>query len=133
MIALDTSAIVAIALGEAEEKDFIRLIAQREAVVGAPTLVEARMVLQSRIPEEVADFLMSFTDRPVVTVLAFDAAMYERACEAFLRFGKGRGHPAQLNFGDCLSYAVAKHTALPLLFKGDDFGLTDIAPAWSMT
>ncbi|MCC0804892.1 type II toxin-antitoxin system VapC family toxin [Methylobacterium sp. W2] len=133
MIVLDTSAIVAIALSEPEEWDFNRLIARRKAVVGAPTLVEARMVLDSRIPDAVVDFLGGFSSRPAISVLSFDARMYELACDAFARFGKGRGHPARLNFGDCMSYAVARHTKLPLLFKGDDFGQTDIPSAWPLT
>jgi ribonuclease VapC len=133
MIALDTSAIVAIALSEPEEWDFNRLIAHRRAVVGTPTLVEARMVLESRIPDAVTDFLRGFASRPAITVLGFAIEMYERVCEAFVRFRKGRGHSARLNFGDCMSYAVAKHTALPLLFKGDDFGQTDITSAWPRT
>jgi ribonuclease VapC len=55
--------------------------------------------------------------------------MYRVAGDAVERYGKGRGHPARLNFGDCLSYAVAKASGLPLLFKGGDFSLTDIRPA----
>ncbi|NEU12307.1 type II toxin-antitoxin system VapC family toxin [Methylobacterium sp. BTF04] len=132
MIALDTSALVAIALCEPEEEAFNRVVAARTAVVGAPTLVETRMVLESRIPETAAEFLLGFTRSPSVTVLAFDAAMYELACSAFARFGKGRGRPAQLNFGDCLSYAVAKSNTARLLFKGDDFSRTDILPVFPL-
>lgn len=51
------------------------------------------------------------------------------AAEAFLRFGRGRGHAAKLNFGDCMAYALAKSLDAPLLFKGDDFALTDIRSA----
>jgi ribonuclease VapC len=55
--------------------------------------------------------------------------MYQSATEAFERYGKGCGHPAQLNFGDCMAYAVAKHYDVPLLYKGRDFARTDIRPA----
>jgi ribonuclease VapC len=55
--------------------------------------------------------------------------MYRIAIEAFDRFGRGRGHPAKLNFGDCMAYAVAKAHQVPLLYKGDDFAKTDIATA----
>ena len=55
--------------------------------------------------------------------------MYAAATQAFDRFGKGRGHPAQLNICDCMAYAVASTHGVPLLFKGDDFAQTDIAPA----
>ena len=58
-----------------------------------------------------------------------DATVSWLAADAFLRYGKGRGHRAQLNFGDCLSYAVAKQLDAPLLYKGDDFIHTDIKSA----
>ena len=61
-------------------------------------------------------------------VAPFDQEQARAAREAFLRFGKGR-HPAALNFGDCAAYALAKARRAPLLFKGEDFPKTDIAPA----
>ena len=64
--------------------------------------------------------------RAAVDIAPIDAAVAEDATDAFARFGKGTGHPARLNFGDCLVYAVAKRRGLPLLFKGDDFGHTDL-------
>jgi len=60
-----------------------------------------------------------------IVPVAFDGALERIAAEAFSMFGKGR-HPAKLNFGDCMAYAVAKARDLPLLFKGGDFGLTDV-------
>ena len=60
----------------------------------------------------------------------FTHEMFEPAVQAFHSYGKGRGHPAQLNFGDCLSYAVAKAHRVPVLYKGDVFALTDIEPAY---
>lgn len=62
-------------------------------------------------------------------VAAFTPSQARRAVEAFMRYGKGRGHPANLNFGDCCSYASAAETGLPLLFKGDDFARTDVVAA----
>jgi ribonuclease VapC len=64
-----------------------------------------------------------------VLAIPFDEAMTKAAFEAFRRFGKGQGAPAQLNFGDCAAYALAKLRNEPLLFKGDDFARTDIARA----
>jgi ribonuclease VapC len=129
MIALDTSAIAAIAFGEPEADAFNRQIAIRGAVVGAPTLVEARLVLSSRMSG--ADrFMRMFLAPPELAPVDFSVEMYRVAGDAFERYGKGRGHPARLNFGDCLSYAVAKASGLPLLFKGGDFSLTDIRPAF---
>ena len=65
-----------------------------------------------------------------VEVITFDETMAVIGIAAFDHYGKGRGHPAQLNFGDCLSYAVARSRNLPLLFKGDDFRRTDLVPAY---
>jgi ribonuclease VapC len=65
-----------------------------------------------------------------IAVIEFSAAHAEIAHRAFRDFGKGRGHPAGLNFGDCMAYAVALHASAPLLFKGDDFVHTNIPPAW---
>ena len=128
-IALDSSAIVAIALEEDEHSDFSALIARHEALVGAPTIFETYLVLEQRHPVAGAEFLNAFIRRPSVHPVAFTLDMYRLAQAAFENFGKGKGHPAKLNFGDCMSYAVAKFHDVPLLFKGDDFRLTDIRPA----
>ena len=129
MIAVDTSALIAIALKEAEGRIFDELMVKRGALIGLPTLFETRMVLGSLMPDFVDMFLDGLIARPSVTTADFTLEMYRAAVDAFARYGKGRGHPAHLNFGDCLSYAVAKTLALPLLFKGNDFARTDVAPA----
>jgi ribonuclease VapC len=128
LIALDSSAIVAIALAEPESEEFSRLIAAMEALVGTPTLLEARLVLSSKI-DDADSFMDEFLRPPEIHPVAFSLEMYQLAVSAFDRFGKGRGHPARLNFGDCLAYAVAKHHRAPLLYKGDDFSRTDLASA----
>ncbi len=61
-----------------------------------------------------------------IGILPFGADAAYAAVQAFSHYGKGRGHKAQLNFGDCISYAVSKVEAMPLLFKGGDFRLTDV-------
>ena len=129
MIVLDTSAVVAIALHEAEEEAYSEEIVLHGAVIGAPTLLECRMVLTSRLPFFAAAFMKGFVERQAVHPSDFTLGMYETAAAAFDRYGKGRGHPAKLNFGDCMAYAVAKHHDLPLLYKGDDFSQTDIRRA----
>jgi ribonuclease VapC len=129
MIALDTSAIVAIAMGEQEAGAFDRAIASREALVGTPTLLETHLVLLTKMPAFAARFLDAFISPEGISAVPFTLEMYRGAASAFERFGKGRGHPAQLNFGDCLAYAVAKHYDVPLLFKGQDFARTDIRSA----
>ena len=64
-----------------------------------------------------------------IVVVPFDEEMAEAAFDAFRRFGKGQGHPAQLNIVDCAVYPLAKARSLPLLFKGGDFDRTDVDPA----
>ena len=108
---------------------FNRLIAVEQGIVGTPTLLETRMVLTARIPSQTDQFVGGLLGRPSIHPVAFTLEMYSAAVEAFRRYGKGGGHPAALNFGDCLSYAVASVHRLPLLYKGEDFGRTDIRPA----
>ena len=129
MIALDTSAVVAIALEEAEKDAFTDEIAAVGAVIGAPTLLECRMVLSTRMPKFADQFMKQFIERPSIRPVAFTPEMYALASSAFDRFGKGRKNPAGLNFGDCMAYAVAKHHEVSLLYKGSDFLLTDVSPA----
>lgn len=130
MLVLDTSVIFAILAAEPEEDIFLKLLTAESALIGAPTLVETRMVVESHAPGRAKDMLDRLVARKSITIVHFDVAMFEAASEAFVRFGKGRGHPAKLNLGDCLTYAVAKVHALPLLFKGNDFVHTDIEPAY---
>ncbi len=129
MIVLDSSEIVAIMLEEEEEEAFSEILGSNPAFVGAPTLVETRLVVDARLPAA-GDLLNKFLHDSAVTIVPFDAAMFVAAADAFTRYGRGR-HRARLNFGDCLSYAVASVMRLPLLFKGDDFVHTDIVPAYS--
>ena len=130
MIVLDSSAIVAVILREADAPALEKILILEDCVVGAPTLVETRMVLEGRMSSGAADLLQSLVAERGIAIIPFDAAMYAAAAEAFARYGRGR-HRAKLNFGDCLSYAVAAVMRLPLLFKGDDFVHTDIVPAYT--
>ena len=133
MIAIDTSVIVATALDEPEALLFRSLVTREEILVGWPTLVEARMVLAGRKFPNAAAIIKQMTELPNVTAVAFGERHYKAAEKAFDHFGKGR-HPAGLNMGDCFSYAVAAVAKAPLLFKGHDFGQTDLKlhPASSM-
>ncbi len=99
------------------------------ALVSSISAVETRMVLLGRRGTDavaIGDILLA---QPMFQVVPPGPEDVEAAFSAFLRFGKGRGHPAQLNLGDVFSYALAKTRALPLLYKGDDFARTDIAAA----
>jgi ribonuclease VapC len=127
-LALDTSAIIAILFKEAEEEAFQDILESNSSIVTGPTLIETLMVLTGRGIENSETELKDFIEGNSIDVLSFDQQMTGLAQDAFLRFGKGR-HPAKLNFGDCMAYALAKSQGLPLLFKGDDFALTDIERA----
>lgn len=130
MIALDTSALVAIALDEPEGEAFSRIIAASgTAVVGLPTLLETHMVLEGRLPGGAKHFLDRLLLVPDIHPIDFDRRMFQAATDAFHRFGRGRGHPARLNMGDGMAYAVARIQDLPLLYKGNDFVHTDLVPA----
>ena len=124
---LDSSAIVAIHLKEPGHERLIEAIENAEVVVvGVPTLLEAAMVLTTRLGQDARPLLYALVRRLEAEVVAFSEEHLDAATAAFLRFGRGR-HPAGLNFGDCMSYAVAVVASMPLLFTGEDFARTDIA------
>lgn len=122
---VDSSALVAIFNGEAEGDDLRLVLARANWAIGWPTILEIRIWLVRNRPPEVNKLLEPITNESSVGHIAFDGELEAIAIDAFTRFGKGR-HKAKLNFGDCMSYAVARHLKLPLLFKGGDFGKTDI-------
>jgi len=123
---IDTSAVIAILLSEPERDMFIRLIQSSSTrLISAATLLEASMVIDSRKGEPGRIDLDLFIRDAALEVMAVTQQQAEIAPVAFRRFGKGRP-PAQLNFGDCFSYAAAKATGEPLLFKGSEFSKTDL-------
>ncbi len=103
MIALDTSALVAIIFLESEAEDFDRTIASQTALIGAPTLFEVHQVVHRRSTETGLNLVEHFLMRPTVRVVAFGLEHFRLAAAAFDRYGRGRGHPAKLNFGDCMA------------------------------
>ena len=122
---LDASAILAVLLREPACEDLLRLITESQVVAaGAPTLVETALVLSSRVPNARV-LLNEFLREAEVENISFTRDHYEVAVDAFERYGKGR-HSAALNFGDCMTYAVARISGMPLLFTGRDFSKTDI-------
>lgn len=130
MIALDTSVLVAILRREEEADDFLRLIAAaNRCLLSAVSLLEVSMVLAGRAGDAASwQELDELIDAAGIEIVPQDAEQARIARTAFLRFGKGR-HRAGLNFGDCVSYALAIASNMPLLFKGNDFPLTDIQRA----
>jgi ribonuclease VapC len=125
MIALDTSAILAIVLEEEEAHAFKAAVRNDALLIGWPTLFELRIVLAVKGFSNADAIVDGLARAPNVTALAFDGKHYSAAAAAYDRFGRGR-HPASLNMGDCFAYAVAAVAKAPLLFKGSDFGQTDI-------
>lgn len=130
MIALDSSALIALMRAEPETERFLKAIAAANSrLLSAVNYLETGMVLAGpHGPEAIWRPFEAFLARAQVAIVAFDHEQARTAREAFLRFGKGR-HPASLNFGDCAAYALAKSRGAPLLFKGSDFSKTDIVAA----
>ncbi len=123
---IDTSAIIAILFGEPEADALTEVIAEaRDAMMSAFSVLEAGIVVEARKGEAGARELDLFLHQARIRTIPFDAEHLATARTAWREFGKGN-HPAGLNIGDCCAYALAKHTGTPLLFKGDDFGKTDI-------
>ena len=129
MIVLDTSALVAILKGEVEAGSFLQIIVDEDrCLLSAVGLFEASMVMIGRGPAAAANDLDALVRRRGIEVVPFDEEQARQSRAAFVRYGKGR-HPAALNFGDCVSYALARSLGLPLLFKGTDFAKTDVISA----
>jgi ribonuclease VapC len=130
MIAIDTSALVAIVLGEPERDELLkRLKSVRRALVSTVSVVEARMVVYGRRGPAGVVHLDDLLRLPGFEIVPVTADEMELAFRAFVAYGKGTGHPARLNFGDVFAYALARSREVPLLFKGDDFSETDLASA----
>ena len=126
---LDSSAIVAIHLREPGHEVLMdRIDGAEVVVVGVPTLLESVMVLTARLGHDARPMLFAFLRRLEAEVVPFNEEHLDAAATAFIRFGRGH-HPAALNFGDCMSYAIASVAGMPLLFVGEDFRQTDIAQA----
>jgi ribonuclease VapC len=126
-VVLDSSVLIAVILQEpGYERLATAIDSSQEIIVGAPAILEAGMVLSWRLQQDARPLIQALLRQMRARVLAFDDADAWTATGAFLRFGRGR-HPAALNFGDCMSYAVATNSGRPLLFTGDDFGKTDVA------
>lgn len=130
MIAVDSSALIAILRHETDAAYLSsRLHAGRRRLICLPAILECHISLaRFGDPTLLADLDQSLVDLSIEPS-SYEARHLAEARLAFDRYGKGRGHPAQLNFGDCLVYGFAKAEGLKLLFKGGDFAQTDIEPA----
>jgi ribonuclease VapC len=123
---IDSSALLAIFLGEPERKQFLDLMLQAgKRLISAGTVLETGIVLEAKRGDAAGREFDLFLVRMKIEVVAADADQIEIARCAWRSFGKGR-HPAGLNFGDCFAYALSKSSGEPLLAKGQDFALTDV-------
>jgi len=126
MIAVDTSALMAIAFGEKEADACMRVLeTESEVVISAGTVAEALIVAARR---NVAEEVTRLIDGLGFEVVSITPASARRIAAAYERWGRGT-HPAGLKFGDCFSYEIAKERACPLLYVGDDFSKTDLESA----
>jgi len=124
-VVVDTSALIAVLLGEPEAEEVAALLERSIVVVPAPTLVETGIVAESRLgPDGVLD-LQALLEEAEVAVEPFTEGDARAALDAWRRFGKGR-HPAGLNLGDCFAYAVAARRGDSLLFVGDDLEIPQV-------
>lgn len=128
MIVADSSALVAVVLGEPDAEVFRDVLGTGVIALSAASLTETRMVVESRAGMDATRDLDLLVADAEIDVVAYDSAHAAVAHTAWRRFGKGR-HPASLNLGDCMAYATARLAGAPLLFKGDDFAQTDIVSA----
>jgi ribonuclease VapC len=128
LIAVDTSAVITIMFGDAAAASLVTTLELADArVMSHLSVLEAIMVL-SRISSQPQTIVDGYLLEAKIDTYDFDAVQARWARHAFLTYGKGR-HPARLNFGDCISYALAKSMGIPLLYVGSDFNKTDIAAA----
>ena len=126
---VDTSAVLAVLFGEPDAERYERAIAgSPRCRMSVASFLEAAIVLESRIGAAAGHELDLFLERAPIELVAVTPDHAQAARRAWRRFGKGN-HPAGLNFGDCFAYALAETTGEPLLFKGEDFELTDIETA----
>ena len=126
---VDTSAVIAILRGEPDAARYAASLATGPALMSAATYVECGIVIDSRRDPVTSQRLDDLLREARIEVVAVTAELAALARRAHRDFGRGSGHPARLSFGDCFSYALAVATGEPLLFKGDDFRLTDVEAA----
>jgi ribonuclease VapC len=127
LIVVDSSALIAILLKEPDHIDYVKAIAANEDVVlAAPNALEAIMVAVVKLGDAGRQKIEALLAETGTRTVGMDPDQLTIAIAAFMQFGRGRDHPARLNYGDCMAYALAKQMDAPLLYKGGDFAKTDI-------
>jgi ribonuclease VapC len=128
-VIIDTSAVIAIVHREPEASEYIRIIGRaRPRRISAASYLESAIVVDTRQDPAASRRFDEFMASSGISIEPMTKEQAEVARAAYRDYGKGSGHPAKLNFGDCFAYALASVTNEPLLFKGNDFGHTDIHP-----
>ena len=123
---IDTSALIAILFGESEASIFSKAIADdARKLISAFNALETGIVVEAKKGEAGGREFDLLLHRAQIEIVAVNADQVEIAMAAWRKYGKGN-HPAGLNIGDCCAYALARYSGEPLLFKGNDFGQTDI-------
>ncbi len=131
---IDSSALIAILNNEPEAQVFSQAVEDAECVrLSACTLVEASIAADRFRNPKLGARLEEIIETASMMVEPVTESQARIARQAYRDYGKGSGHPAKLNFGDCFSYALAREKREPLLFKGDDFGHTDLRSALTET
>ena len=126
---VDTSAIVAVLRGEPDAERYMAALASARPRLSGGTYLETAIVVDASGDPVLSgrlDDLLAAVDAVIEPVTEEHA---KRARAAYRQFGRGSGHPARLNFGDCFAYALARASGVPLLYKGADFALTDVESA----
>jgi ribonuclease VapC len=127
---LDTSAVIVILRNEPEAPGFAKAIEKADRrLISAVNFVEAAAAIDGSRDPIASRRFDDLLREAQVAIEPVTEAQARMARQAYCDFGKGSGHPAKLNFGDCFAYALAKAEREPLLFKGDDFTHTDVTPA----
>ena len=127
---IDSSAIVAAITGEPDSEIFRNALRQPGPLsMSSVAVLETRIVLTARLGPAGAALFDMLLANAAIEIVPFDAPLADLAYAAVRRFGKGQGHPAQLNIIDCAVYALARSRGEPLLFKGADFAQTDVIAA----
>ena len=127
---VDTSALIAILKRESEQAAFSALLeTEQDLKISVATYFEAWIVVDGLKQPPISRALEDLIERARIEVVPLTVEQARIARQAYRDYGRGSGHPANLNFGDCFSYALAREKREPILFKGDDFGHTDLRSA----
>lgn len=122
-----TSVLLAVVLGEEEKDVFLQALENNaHAKMSVASYLEAHLRILRDDSPVLKETLQNLVSSLSIELEPVTIEQINMAIDAFNRYGKGRGHPAQLNYGDCFTYALAKSYSKPLLFKGNDFSHTDL-------